>query len=178
MNKLMLDLETLALSDKPVIAAIGAVVFNDEKIIQEFYVQIDLESCTKVGLEIDASTVQWWLTQSPEAIQATFGGNQELKWGIRSALESLIDFYKENECQTIYGNGALNDIVWINSAIKAVGLEKPWGFREEMCFRSLRNHLPWVEIDDFDGTKHKAIDDAKWQALYLIKALKNARIEN
>lgn len=174
----MLDLETLALSDKPVIAAIGAVVFNESKIVDEFYMQIDLESCTRAGLEIDASTVQWWLSQSREAIEATFGGDPRRKYQIDAALDTLVGFYKRHDCQAVYGNGALNDIVWINSAFKAIGMEKPWGFRDEMCFRTLRQILPHVEVGEYNGTKHKAIDDARWQALYLIKALEHARIGN
>ena len=175
MNKLMIDFETLGITDKPVLATIGAVVFNQEGIQAEMYIKVDVEDAQNHGLDISASTFLWWLEQNEQArMEMVDTWN---RFSLKEAMKEVYNFYVESDCQEVYGNGALSDIVWANNAFKAVGMESPWTFREERCFRTLKAVLPHVKID-FEGTAHNPLDDAKWQALYLIEAIKHARIAN
>jgi len=66
MNNIMLDLETMGNGNNAAIIAIGAVKF-DQDITDRFYKTIDLDSSVDVGLEIDPSTVLWWMKQGDDA---------------------------------------------------------------------------------------------------------------
>lgn len=172
MNKLMIDFETLGVTSSPVLASLGAVVFNDEKIITSIYVKFNVEDCQQHGLEISASTFLWWLTQNENARLEMIDPSERML--LIDGMLLLRDLYQNYNCQEVYGNGALADIVWAKSAFNAVGINTPWTFREERCFRTLKAVLPNIEID-FQGTAHHPLDDAMWQSLYLIKALKAAK---
>ena len=174
MNKLMLDFETLGITDKPVLASLGAVVFNNEGIQAEMIIKIDVEDCQAKGLEISASTFLWWLEQSDAARQEMVDNWNRVP--LKDAMLELRKFFIENNCREVYGNGALSDIIWANNAFAAVKVSPPWTFRQERCFRTLKEVLPQVEID-FQGTAHNPLDDARWQALYLIEALKQAHLK-
>ena len=68
MSRIMVDLETLGTAPGSVILSIGAVRFDVEKgLLDEFYVNIDVESSQRLGLTIDGDTVMWWLKQSDAA---------------------------------------------------------------------------------------------------------------
>lgn len=45
----------------------GAVRFNGGGILDSFYNVISLESSLDAGLNVDASTVMWWMGQSQDA---------------------------------------------------------------------------------------------------------------
>lgn len=66
---LMLDLETMSNKGNAAIVSIGAVAFEPStgELGPEFYLTVDLVSCEKLGLHIDADTVLWWMKQSSEA---------------------------------------------------------------------------------------------------------------
>ena len=170
-NKLMVDVETLGIGVKPLILSIGLVVFNTEqqRIVAEKLIRIDPVDAQKMGLEIDFDTVLWWLKQDQAAIQENFFTGE--KENLKSALITLNDIYKEFDCTAIYSNGAVSDLLWLASAFSAAGVTKAWGFREERCYRTLVADLPKVDVK-MEGIKHSALDDARFQAQYLIELLK------
>jgi DNA polymerase III epsilon subunit-like protein len=63
MQNVMVDLETFGNNSHSVIVSIGAVVFDKNGTYETFYRLIDAESCVRVGLKMDVSTVQWWIMQ-------------------------------------------------------------------------------------------------------------------
>lgn len=71
---IMLDLETLGLSDSPVITQLAAVAFDitTGESFDEFSVFIDAKSCIEKGLKIDGSTVEWWLKQDERVFKSIF----------------------------------------------------------------------------------------------------------
>ena len=73
-----------------------------------------------------------------------------------------------------WGNGASFDLTIVGSAYKRLGLQTPWRFTNERCFRTIRNQHPTVEYDtDEKGTgAHNALIDAVFQAKHLF-AIKN-----
>lgn len=173
MNHLMLDLETLGVGERPVITNIGAVVFNiQDGVVAEFSCNLDWAEQQAYGREIDASTVKWWLKQSNEAqIELTSSVDAISLW---DALEKLSRFYEVNMCQAIWGNGALADIRWINTAYATSAYSKKfkqWQFYQEFCYRTMKAMHPKVDIP-FEGTEHNALDDARHQAKVLIEILK------
>jgi len=67
-ERIMVDIETLGTDPGAAIVSIGAVRFsttNDAAgaIEAEFFESVALESCDAYGLDIDGSTVEWWLGQ-------------------------------------------------------------------------------------------------------------------
>lgn len=163
----MHDIETLSKRKDAAIVSIGAVKFTDKEIIDTFYVNIDPRSCNSVGLCIDLDTVEWWKTQKPEAWESLKTDRKSLT----EALQMYAAWYGPRSVWT-WGNGAEFDNVIIENAYTACGMEKPWKFWDSMCYRTVVN-LTNSRLTDADrqGIHHNALDDAKSQALNLIKVL-------
>ena len=67
----------------------------------------------------------------------------------------------------VWGNGASFDNVLLATAYKRLGMETPWPFWKDRCFRTMKNVC---KVDhSFEGTAHNALDDARSQAQHLIK---------
>ncbi len=65
--------------------------------------------------------------------------------------------------------------VLIEAALTRSGMEKHWNFRNERCYRTLKEELYWVKADPFIGTKHTALHDAYNEAAHLYKLLQELR---
>lgn len=162
MNEVMLDLETLSLENNAAIIAIGAVRFDDKGILDTFYQNVDLESSVKHGLHIDPATIKWWMQQDDDARAML---NKDLVW-LEVALQRFTDWLGVNPF--IWGNGAAFDNVVIKNAYKAIGSRAPWGYKNDMCYRTVKTLNPLVPYE-FEGVAHCAVDDAKNQAMHLIQ---------
>lgn len=184
---IMLDLETMGKGPVAAIVSIGAVeVLPEEgRIGAEFYRVVDLESSMHNGGEVDGSTIMWWMRQSDAARAAlSTEGVPAHKADIYTVLNEFIDWVHvlvpPNEHGVsdvdVWGNGATFDNVILSSAFgNTCGLLKcPWGFRNDRCYRTLKNLYPQIKRPDV-GTAHHALDDAKAQGLHLIELLKAAR---
>ncbi|MBR7685885.1 3'-5' exonuclease [Acinetobacter nosocomialis] len=163
MNRLMLDFETLDIGECPVILSMGAVVFNEDEIIDQISAKIDQKSCLKIGCTISQSTLDWWDQQTPKAKEMTFGGTTP----IDEAMLMIIALYKEHWCSEIWSRGAIADIRWTNNILDKLGYQKPWKYWEEMCFRTFLKYSPQVEVT-YEGELHNALDDAINQAKHWI----------
>lgn len=169
MNHLMIDIETLGTAIGSAIANIGAVVFNEEKILQEWECRIDLASCFKNGLTFDAKTIVWWMEQSKEAQHATFVAG--IAVDIDLALTSLNEFIADEDVKRVWSHGATFDIPMLVEAARRCNLDG--------ClphYASARDTRTLYELADVNpkefmtvgGTAHSAIDDARAQALAVI----------
>ena len=166
----MLDLETMGNNPESPIIAIGAVSFNKNGIGEEFYEVIDLESSISAGAVPDASTIMWWMKQSDSA-RAQFNSNQAiiLAEGLRRFTTYLSQFDLKDV--RVWGNGAAFDNVILAGAYRMCGQTQPWKFWNDMCYRTIKNMNLNIKIDVRSGTYHNALDDAKTQALHLIRIL-------
>ena len=167
MSNIMIDLETMGTGSNAAILALGVVKFNTKGLGDEFYAIIDLNTSVKAGLSIDPSTIYWWLKQSDEA-RAALGRENE---SLFSALKAFSAFVGDKDKAKIWGNGASFDNPILADAYRAVNLEQPWKFWNDMCYRTVKNLLGNNIEYVFEGDKHNALDDAKSQALHLIKIL-------
>jgi DNA polymerase III epsilon subunit-like protein len=170
MNNVMIDIETMGTAKNAAIISIGAVLFNRESVFDELYVNIDLQSCMDAGLKLDASTIMWWLGQSNEARESL----KAQRFTITRALGDLTDFLNRHVTASkvlAWGNGADFDISILDSAYKAVGQDAPWKYYNIRCFRTVKNIFGPVQIGEI-GVAHNALDDAKWQAKYLMAVQK------
>ena len=173
MKKLMIDCETLDIGERPVLLSIGAVVFDDNQIFEYFQIDIDIENSKEYGFTVSQETLDWWNQQDPIAKNMAFSGKEK----IDLALQKLVDFYADNGCDEIWSKGALADIRWINNVLDHFGIEKPWKYYKEFCFRTLLKSVPRFEIP-FAGIQHNALEDAIHQAKQFIhlKTTQNKQI--
>jgi exodeoxyribonuclease VIII len=172
MDNVSLDLETMGTGPRAAIVAIGAAAFDLEtgQLGQIFYLVVDLKSSVKAGLEMDADTIMWWMKQSVEVRAAIYPENRV------TLLEALGYFSRwfidiAGKDAKVWGNGATFDNVVISSAYKACGLDRPWSFRNDRCYRTVRALHPEVADAPTGGTKHNALDDARYQATQLVKMI-------
>lgn len=163
MNNIMLDLETMGNGSNAAIIAIGAVRF-DADVTDKFYETIKLDSSVAHGLEIDPATVMWWMKQSDEA---------------RSQFERLSDHLPTVLMQftawigskaIVWGNGSDFDNVILANAYKKCGIDVPWKFYNNRCYRTIKNLNRDIKMDRI-GTHHNAVDDAESQARHLMRIL-------
>lgn len=171
MNNVMVDLETLGKGSNAAIVAIGAVEFDPvEGLGREFYKVVNAESSVKAGMVIDADTVKWWMQQSDEARDIFHYDGCSLDDVLRQ-FEVWFPFDAE-----LWGNGATFDNVVLGNAYALCGIARPWSYRGDRCYRTLKNLYP-LEME-WEGTHHNALDDAKNQARHAIAILRKHKEVN
>ncbi|MEQ5184100.1 3'-5' exonuclease [Providencia alcalifaciens] len=169
---LMVDLETMSNKGNAAIVSIGAVAFEPStgEIGPTFYQVVDLKSCERAGLHINADTVLWWMKQSSEARAAIIADGDELPIALISlgvfSLEVLTDDVQ------VWGNGVDFDNVILRNAYDAVGLDPFWKHWNNRCVRTIVELGRNAGIDpkktlQFEGEQHNALADAIHQAKYV-----------
>lgn len=165
----MLDLETLNSTVDAAVVSIGAVKFNKNEITSKFYQLVDIESSLKYGTTSGA-TLKWWFSQPSEVIKEAVDPTAV---NLRLTLERFVGFCIKNfnsadNFKYIWGNGAAFDNVILRNAYNKLELQPPWTFRQDMCYRTVKNLYPEVKLDR-SGVHHNALDDAISQANHLIE---------
>lgn len=163
MNDVMVDLETLATTADAVILSIGAVKFDLETgVINDdgFYRSISIESNLDFKRRISEDTLIWWMKQGPEAQQVF----HEAKETLDNVLVEFSDWLGDKS-HTMWSNGADFDLPMLAHAYTQVGIEIPWEFWNNRCFRTYKN-LPNAKGISAPplGVKHNALSDAYQQA--------------
>jgi len=168
----MIDLETLDNSPTSCIIAIGAVEFDPvaNELGREFYRVVDAKSSTELGLTISADTVMWWMKQDAKVRNAF----NEPGIDIFDALEQFHTWYPNG--LKPWGNGAGFDNVILETAYKLINVEPPWKFYDNRCYRTIAATRPDLKRVNI-GVHHNALDDAKSQAIHLMKILRGEGLE-
>lgn len=160
----MTDIETLGNGNFACILSIGSCKFDpqDDGVTDKFQVYVNPESCQKIGLRIDASTVMWWMDPLRDAARAKMmaipSGD---RLDIHDALDGFSQWYGSTSLPT-WSNGSNFDNVILTNAFKLAGMECPWKFWDDRCFRTLKN-LTGYKLPR-SGLAHDALDDAVYQA--------------
>lgn len=166
MLDVMIDLETLGKRGNSVILSIGAVKFNGDGLGDEFYMVVDPQSCIAAGLEMDVSTIMWWMKQSDEA-RAAFEREGARLPSVLTAFSRFIQDGGNAGDTRVWGNGASFDNPILGNAYHKCGMEQPWKFWNDRCYRTVKSQFPDSPMPR-TGTHHNALDDAKSQAQHLI----------
>ena len=169
MLDVMLDIETMSNTPDAAILSIGAVEFDlgEKRLGEEFYTVIDLASAVASGGEMNASTVIWWMKQT-EAARNLFS---QPALPITVALNEFSEWMQKRGDKKdirVWGNGAAFDNVIMVAAYKRLGLEPPWMFWNDRCYRTIKNLFPKIKAGRI-GVHHHALDDARTQAMHLIE---------
>lgn len=172
---IMIDLETMGTNSNAPIVSIGAIIFEPETgaLGADFEIVVNLNSSAYYG-EIDASTVQFWLQQSPEA-RAIFAKDLP-KCTLKDALHEfnawLADIGDKDEL-CLWGNGKDFDNVILNNAFKACRIRPNFAHWNDLDVRTIvkmgRDILGINPKEDLvrEGVHHSALDDATFQAKYV-----------
>lgn len=166
---IMLDLESLGTRINPVIAQISAVEFDITTgetfdIFNEF---IDTNSCRRIGLTEDKSTMEFWLSPENEKAFNMVFRNPKPSIRIEEACHNFTEF-THGKSVFLWGNGIRCDNVWLLSAYKALNMEDPIRYNQDLDFRTLY----WLATQKtgkrykdmlFEGIRHNAVDDCKHQ---------------
>ena len=160
----MLDLETLDTRSTGAILSIGAVMFDKAGIGAEFYRTIDAQSCFDAGLTVSGSTFKWWMAQSGQARKALFEDNVPLQDALFAFAVFLRDQSDGN--RKIWGNGSDFDNAMLAHAYNKLGIEVPWQFWNNRCYRTTCDLLNAKQRKQ-EGVYHNALDDARSQAKHL-----------
>lgn len=171
MKNIMIDLETMGNTPNAAIIAIGAVEFDPvkNKLGKEFYKVIDLASAVEYGGTMDPSTVLWWMQQSDEARAAFQRKGETMPEALIAFMHFALGCAVKKD-MVVWGNGADFDNVILGSALRNCGIEQPWMFYNNRCYRTLKNLNPNIKMKR-SGTHHNALDDAKDQVLHLFELL-------
>lgn len=166
----MLDLETFGLFPGCTILRIGAVRFTlDGTFIGEFECGISKYSCDLVGLVAEDSALAFWAKQSEEAKRHLYA---EPVYDIEEALmrfNTWIRSYENGYMLGIWGNGAAFDQPIICAAYRAIDSAPAWTYKQEFCYRTIKEQNRDVPYPDFVGVQHNALDDAHNQALHMMR---------
>lgn len=156
---IMVDIETLSTKSNAHILSIGAVAFTALGKKGRFYRTIAIKD---YGLHLDAETIAWWAKQ-PESVRlAAFSDTQDLV----TVLEDFHAFVSAG-CDYIWANSVSFDLPILANAYASVGLAKPWNFRQEMCYRTIKNLHPNLPVAA-NPDAHNALADAEFQTKYLL----------
>lgn len=184
MKQLMIDLETLSTEDDAVVLAIGAVIFDEEKVLDSKGWQLRFDNMSG---HIDPETVRWWMDQSKEAQQVTFGGERVPAFVAAHELKGMID---KHQPTTFWANDPHFDYVilrnWWHRNQRATqdkgtmmqpGIGYAWPFK----YNQPRSYRTMVELAEQHGftpemrgqakgmyVAHSAVEDAAAQARVII----------
>ncbi|QIG28411.1 exonuclease [Leclercia adecarboxylata] len=173
---MMVDLETMGKKPGAPIVSVGAVFFDPAsgKTGAEYYQVISLESSMSFGARPDASTILWWLKQSPEARSAIVVDDTV---GLVEALEQFLDFIAENAANgsknvQLWGNGSSFDCSLLEAAFELADTPFPiphWNYRDVRTVVELGKAIGLNSRYDipFEGDQHNALADARHQVKYV-----------
>lgn len=168
MKDVMLDFETLGNGKDKCLCQVGAIYFDrvTGELGPYYKATIDAESHAKLGGQLDASTVYWWLAQSEEARKSILAEN---KVDIFPAMVELNEFFKGAE--RIWSHATF-DFVTLMDTLKQLGIKPSFGYKSGLDIRTLV-YLSGISMSDIprEGTHHDALDDCKHQVKYCVAAM-------
>jgi len=171
----MLDLETLGTRPGDAIISIGAVMFDikTKTIGPMFRANLDIEQVIASGFGVTGGTLKFWFGQSDEARKQALENSMNMHAALMGLAEALTNYEGGvNKNMKVWGNGAAcHSTHWLlREMYERLGLETPWAFWNDRCFRTLKNEYdPKKEFEPvFEGERHNALTDALHQAKWLI----------
>lgn len=150
--------------------AIGACSFDLTDVQDTFYETISLESVVASGAVLDADTVCWWLKQADTPRLEIANATGDLITTLTSFKEWMHNIEETHTIEGVWGNGAAFDNAILAEVYHRVGIEPPWPFWLDRCYRTVKSltDIPFERV----GDHHNAADDAVSQAKHLINIMK------
>ncbi len=164
----MLDIETLGSGRNACMVQVGACYFDryTGQVSECLKINLDARELVKMGAELDADTVYWWLSQEKPAQKSIC---EEPRTDIRAALLELDIFLKDADA--IWSHATF-DYPIVQETFKRAGLKPSFRYSAARDIRTLQD-LSGAKIKpEREGTHHDALDDCKFQVKYCVEAFK------
>lgn len=159
---LMLDIETVSTDNNAGVLSIAAVPFMWPEPLEYFYQKVDFNTLERKGFHLSKETLDWWGKQDKAARDEAFSGTED----IVDVLYELQEYIKNLPAPVnVWGNGSDFDNVILINAFDRCGIALPWSYKNNRCFRTLKNIFPHRD-PVFTGQKHNALADAQHQAAH------------
>jgi hypothetical protein len=166
-DDVMLDIESFGNGRNACMVQIGAIYFdrltgdNGKKIKINF----DAREMQRMGADLDADTVYWWLLQNPEAQRSVCDNPRS---DIRAALLELDQFLKH--AQMIWSHASF-DFPIVQETFKRAALKPTFPFRASRDIRTLLD-LAGTDYKAIkrEGVHHDALGDCEHQIKYCVPA--------
>lgn len=177
-NEIMLDVETLGTEDHAAIVQIGAVRFNlfDGKLSRdnEFSCQVHWDSANLGKIEPD--TLRWWLEQDADVRARVFDQDEAVV--LPACLRSLDAWViRSGPLHSIWACPPSFDMRLLRQAYERSDMGYRFSFFKERDMRTVRQVFGTAaDKPEFEGAKHDALDDARFQAQFLINIVR--RVNN
>jgi hypothetical protein len=170
--EVMVDLEYMGAAPDAAIVSIGAVAFDLQhgRLGEKFYRVVDLQSALDAGGGVRGGTVMWWLRQSEAARAALAAEPVPLVQALVQFDTFMESLGVPHDERRVWGNGAATDNVILSSAYDRLRWPRPWPYRGDCCYRTIKLLHPDVPLRPV-GTAHHALDDAEAQAQHLLDML-------
>ena len=165
----MCDFETLDTTPSSVVLSVGLVEFFPEtqSLGREFYALFEVQGQLDMGRTISESTLTWWMGQSQEARREAFRESDLLSHrdSVAKVLMNINNFLDQCDgSPMIWGNGAAFDNSILSHLYAQCKISPAYHFTSDRCYRTLKNLVPGLKAENFEGVAHHALDDAKNQA--------------
>ena len=189
---IVIDLETLGTGPRAPIVALGAAAIMDTVDPDALAPVLPIPFYSRVrpislaDYEVDLATIQWWLQQSETARAELFEDASEATVSdvLRKFNQWMVDLPKADRIY-VYGNAASFDLTILSHAYQVEGLPKPWTYKQERCFRTIRSMVKDFfplsyaeELNSLGLEAHHAGDDAMREALELEHLLRILNLWN
>ena len=138
MTNVMVDLETLGVRPGCVFLSLAAVSFDYKaEPKHEFYMNIGLQSAMDAGLQVEANTLQWWLTQRPDVMAKMFEAPHDLQF-VLAEFKLWLHQYTVSGVK-LWGNSNAFDLSILKAGYEKVGQNAPWSHWLEKDYRTMRD---------------------------------------
>ena len=180
----MVDMETLDVSNSPVCFSLSAVTFYIEKkmsrnellrVDNTFHTAIDIDSQIKNGLTVRNGALLFNIKNNNDFLEKCLSG---CGISLLSPYDALVNFQKyikeinntnvKNTKTLVWANGAISDHVWLDSLYSKYELENPIPYSDRMCFRTMRESFP--DAFTLYSNDHDSLKDAANQAISMMNA--------
>jgi exodeoxyribonuclease VIII len=172
--QIMFDLETLGNTPQAPIIQLGAIKFDLKgTILDTFIGDVDLKSLDKYNFAVDYNTLNWWFNQEDKAIKSIFS-DELVKEPLKLVLFNFIAWIGKLNDYEYWSHATFDPPILINNLLQT-GHNKaqllPYRlFRDIRTITSLANYKK--EFVTFEGIKHNALDDCKYQIKVITKCFK------
>ena len=175
---LMIDLETLSTSPRAVVTQLGWALFDpdatSEGVVRSGCYHLDVESQIKNGLDMDWSTIEWWLKQDRAAQDLMV--NPPSRRMLASEALGLMEQQFPRGIEGVWSHGATFDVVIVENLYRKAGRKPPWAHHDIRDTRTLF----WLTgkerlVCSKNALKHSAEHDAVAQAITVQRAVKIMR---
>jgi len=178
MREMMIDLETLDTTHSAIVLSIGAVVWEDENIIERFMRVLDIDEQVRAGRTLSQHTLTWWLRQDRTAMQEAFNPVRQSMDIVLDDFNEFCQSHKDKGLNRFWAGPATFDFpIWENLC-EDFGKPIPWSHRQRYDLRtavsalhySVKNH-----VSSCTGIPHMPVYDCEVQIRLLEAARYNPK---